>query len=311
MTIADFHCDLLSYLDEDEKKSAYDNESRASIPLLNAGKVSLQTLAIYTETNKGSYRKGFKQFEIYLNLPNSYSEFNNAIETVLAIENASSICEEEEDLEKVFSRIEQWQKLAGKIAYISLTWNSENRFGGGCYSKAGLKSDGKELLKYLSGKNIAIDLSHTSDRLAADIFNTIDQYQLQLIPIASHSNFRKIASHVRNLPDEIALEIGKRKGLIGLNFVRVFLGNQGTSDFIRHIEHAQSLDLLNHVCFGADFFADHEVPLELEYLKPFYYDEFDSAACYPQLLNFLSLHMPSLDLENIAYKNLSHFLKNL
>ena len=50
MQVADFHCDLLSYLAEDAKRTPHDLASRASIPQLQAGGVKLQTLAIFTKT---------------------------------------------------------------------------------------------------------------------------------------------------------------------------------------------------------------------------------------------------------------------
>ena len=71
-----------------------------------------------------------------------------------------------------------------------------------------------EFLKYLSKV-----LSHTSDALAHDIFNHIDKHKLAVPVIASHSNFRSVSDHVRNLPDEIANEIVNRNGLIGMNFL--------------------------------------------------------------------------------------------
>jgi len=105
----------------------------------------------------------------------------------------------------------------------------------------------------MSGENIAIDLSHTSDVLAQDILNFIDKRKLSLTPIASHSNFRVIAQVARNLPDEMAQEIIRRGGVIGLNFMRAFLGSQGIGNLNRQVEHASKLGVISHLCFGSDF----------------------------------------------------------
>jgi microsomal dipeptidase-like Zn-dependent dipeptidase len=107
----------------------------------------------------------------------------------------------------------------------------------------------------------------------------------------------------------VAKEIGARGGVIGLNFVRVFLGEQGPEDFIRHVEHADKLGLLDHFCFGADFFADHDVLPELRYLIPFFNPGFDNAACYPKVIGLLEKHLPHAIVEKIAYKNLIEFLR--
>jgi microsomal dipeptidase-like Zn-dependent dipeptidase len=294
-------------LAEDESHTAHDPESRASISLLKQGGVAFQTLAIFTKTGKGSVQQGTLQAETFFNLSKKYPVFGSEIKTMVSIENASGFCDETEPLKKGLERLESWLGKAGRIAYMSLTWNDENRFGGGNATKAGLKKDGQQLLQWMSGKKIAIDLSHTSDRLAEEILKAIEN--LDIIPIASHSNFRKIADHPRSLPDHVAKEIGARGGVIGLNFVRVFLGKQGPEDFIRQVEYADKLGLLDHYCFGADFFADYVLPPERQYMMPMFNSGFDSAACYPKVIGLLEKHLPHAIVEKIAYKNLTEFLK--
>lgn len=305
MQVADFHCDLLSYLAEGDDRTAYDAASHASIPQMQAGQVALQTLAVYTKTTPDSVRQGTKQAEIFFQIEKKYPEFKT-IKPVMAIENASSFCEEQEPLDKGFERLQSWLKRAGKIAYISLTWNGENRFGGGNATQVGLKPDGKELLRLMEGKNIAIDLSHTSDRLAEELLEFTEGLEIPVI--ASHSNFRTVSFHPRNLPDIIAKEIGARKGLIGLNFVRVFLGNQGPEAFLKQAEHADKLGLLNHLCFGADFFPDHDMPPELSYMKPFFLEGFENSSCYPRVIDLFLKYLPRDILARIACHNLAKFL---
>ncbi len=306
MQVADLHCDLLSYLADDTRHTAYDPASRASIAMLQAGGVALQTLAIFTETKHGSTQKGMKQAESFVELSQKYPVLGKEIKTMVSIENASGFCEENEPLDQGLERLQKFYEKTGRIAYVSLTWNTENRFGGGNATSIGLKEDGRQLLRWMNGKKIAIDLSHTSDRLAGDILDEIEN--LDIVPIASHSNFRKVANHPRNLPDHLAQEIAARGGVIGLNFVRVFLGSKGAEDFIRQVEHADHLGLLNHFCFGADFFADHALPPELQYLLPMFNPGFDTAACYPKVIELLRKHLSHDIVEKIAYKNLTQFL---
>lgn len=305
MKAADLHCDLLSYLLE-PGRSAENPESRASIGQMKQGGVSLQVLAAFTITAPGSSKLGERQAEIFRGLSVRYAK---EVKLALAIENASSFCEEAEPLAQALERLERWQKEAGPIAYISLTWNSENRFGGGNESEAGLKPDGETLLQWMNGKGIAIDLSHTSDLLAEEILGAIDRRSLKIGVIASHSNFRAIVDHPRNLPDPIALEIIRRKGLIGLNFVRPFLGSEPDT-FPRHIEHAQKLGGMNSLCFGADFFYDGDSPPELDYLKPFYLSHFDNSSCYPRLLELLHGKLSKHQMEKLFHQNIFRFLNH-
>ncbi len=306
MKIADLHCDLLAYLQVDPKRTPYDPVARSSAIQMKEGGVVFQTLAIYTKTRKGSVQCASEQFEIYKTLPTLCPGAfgKGGVEIPVALENASGVCEEEEPFEKGLERLEKMAPLL----YISMTWNDENRFGGGNLSTVGLKPDGQRLLEWMNGKNIAIDFSHTSDALAQDTLNFLDKKNLKIRPIASHSNFRKISDVSRNLPDEIAKEIVKRGGVIGLNFVRRFIGSECPKDFVQQIEHAASLGLLDNFCFGADFFDDREIPKELDYLRPTFFEGLDNSSCYPKLLEMLRKNFSDEILEKIAYKNLWRFL---
>ena len=64
---------------------------------------------------------------------------SSRVGALAAIENASGFCEEQEPLEDGLRRFERLVAEAGPLAYVSLTWNDENRFGGGNKASAGLK----------------------------------------------------------------------------------------------------------------------------------------------------------------------------
>jgi microsomal dipeptidase-like Zn-dependent dipeptidase len=272
---------------------------------MKKGGVVFQVLAIYVETKKRSSSEGAKQFSLFKKLIKEKT--GKPIRLALSIENGSAIFDEEERLELGFQRLEKMIHEAGSISYISMTHNTENRFGGGNESKVGLKRDGEILLEYLDGKNIAIDFSHTSDKLAHDIFNYLDRKKLNVRSLASHSNFRKALDVERNLPDDIALELTRRKGVIGLNFIRFFIGKQ-MSDILKHIEHALALGLEKNLGLGADFVADVDVPPKLSYLKPLYFPQFDNSSCYPQFLQLLREKFPEELIQQLAHKNLESFL---
>lgn len=305
MQIADLHCDLLLYLEKNLRRTVNDPESQCSFLQMKKGGVSFQTLAIFTETVKGSSQSGAKQFSLFQKLLP-----NHGTTLMIAIENASGLIEEEEDLELGFRRLERMLHEIGFILYISLTWNQENRFGGGNASKTGLKKDGEALLDFLGSKKIAIDLSHTSDALAYDILNYIDKKGLKIQPIASHSNFRKITAAARNLPDELAIEIVRRKGVIGMNCIRSFMGKD-PHDFLKHFEHGIRLHGEKALCFGADFAPVIDFPPELDPLKPFYFPGLDNSSCYPKLLDLLREQFSEESIKQFAHENLQNFLARL
>ena len=320
--IADLHCDLLCYLAGDSKRSPYDHVAKCSIPQLQAGNVKSQVMAIFVETINGSAISGEKQknafkklldlhFDVFERIQLS-DKISDKIGILPAIENASAFCEEGENIELALQRFTQWQNEIGRFAYVSLTWNGENRFGGGAHSRVGLKEDGKRLLEYLSEKKIPIDFSHSSDYFAYDILNFIEKHHLQIDVLASHSNTRAKQNVPRNLPDDIIKEILLRHGIIGINFYRQFLCRLGNSadSFSYHLEHFMSLGAQHQLCFGADFFFPGDLPIayrknEAEYFIPNYED----ASCYPRLLNHWNKQkvVSEETLKGISWNNFKRF----
>ncbi len=320
LPVFDLHCDLLSYLATVEGAGPDKAEDIAcALPLLQKGKVKLQVLAIYTDVRKGSSVLGVKQSQIFKSLLQDPAW--RAVDTlkqakvlpeqeqvgiIASIENAAGFCESDEALERGLQRLDEIIANVGRLAYISLTHHTENRFGGGNYSEAGLKDDGKVVLEYISGKQIAIDLSHTSDALAEGILNHIIAKGLDVPVIASHSNFRHVFSHARNLTTDIAKEIVHRRGLIGINFLRAFLNDNDSDALYEHIAFGMEL-AEDNLAFGADFFytASHPDPSRYPFYQPGQHD----AAQYPLILERLSQSFSQIQLEKLAYRNVLRFME--
>lgn len=299
MKIIDLHCDLLGCVEHNKKLNFNSPETNCSLPQLAAGGVELQIMAVAAITRPGSSEVGKRQIELYRELKRVAK-----LETLIAIENASALAEEDDPLETAFHNLSAFAKVE-KILYVSLTWNEENRFAGGNASKVGLKRDGELLLELCAELGIAIDLSHTSDHSAHDILNYIDKKGLEIGVIASHSNFRAIKEIPRNLPDPIAKEIIHRGGLIGINFVRRFVGDR-SEDFVAHIEHGLSLGGENTLCLGADFYGGIEdITASIPGIQfPTFQNGFSNSSCYPAFLEIV----PEAMLEKIAFQNALTFM---
>ena len=314
--VVDIHCDLLSYLSKAAKRTPNDLKSRCSIPQLRKGHVKVQVMAIFTRTVDASVMDAEKQIECMQALHNSpyISPFletedlstENTLYILPAFENASSFCTEQEPLAIGLERLTGFVKKVGQPAYMSLTWNGENRFGGGNETRVGLKPDGKTLLEWMNSRQIALDFSHTSDELADDIFNEIEARGYTMPVLASHSNFRAVVDSPRNLSDKIAKEIIRRKGIIGLNFLQKFLGS-GVHILKEHIIHGLSLGGEDAICFGADFFCTEDLKtLGIPSLSK-YPVGMENSACYPFVINFLQEN--GMCIEKLAYKNALDVLK--
>ena len=324
LPIIDLHCDLLSYLAIVPGADLHNTTAiGAALPYLRSGNVKLQVMAIYTPTKKGSAALAAKQVASYRQLSAS-PEFHpvvnasearavttgdSSIGITLAIENASGLCEEEEPLDLTFQRLEALLDECQRIFYIGITHHPENRFGGGNYSdNIGLKPDGKRLLDFLHGKTIAVDLAHTSDRLAHDIINYIDAKSLAIPIIASHSNFRTLWNHVRNLPDELVKEVVNRKGLIGMNFLRAYIHPSEPFQLIEHILYGLQKEVASEcLAFGADFFYRQAIndPSRI----PFFFTEHEDAGKYPEIIEKLQQQgIQNELLQKVAYENVLNFI---
>ncbi len=322
-TIIDLHCDLLAHMLDNP--DPFDRSGiGCSFPALAEGNVKLQVMAIYTATEKGSTKLAVKQSEIFASFLEKYKvdcELVSDIESlskistspklgmIAAIENASGFCEEDEPLEDGFKRLEQIIANVQRILYIGLTHHPENRFGGGNNSNVGLKEDGKKLLQYLDGRKIAIDFSHTSDALAYDILEYLDEYKLDIPILASHSNYRSVWEHNRNLPDDLATKIIERGGLIGVNFLRAFVNNDNHLALCAHINHGLKLGGENAICFGADYFSTDKHPDRSR--VPFYHPKHKDATCYPSLLETIAKEVSPDSIEGISSQNVMRYLNRI
>jgi membrane dipeptidase len=313
--IADLHCDLLCYLAEDPGRTPHDHQTLCSLPQLQEGGVKLQTLAFFTQTGKearSSFEKQIIWFEELLKEQNVLPYHEKWIEqselSILpAIENASGLCGEDEDLDLAFIRFDEFYERLGLPLYMSFTWHHENRFGGGNTTMAPLKRDGELFLDFLDSRGVAIDLSHTSDPMAEGILNYIHKKGLKILPIASHSNFREVIDHPRNLPDPFVQEIVKMGGVVGINLVADFIGHKLPDDLLAHIEHARKLGVLDSLCFGTDFFYPDHSGLDKD--RILFHQELGSSACFPHLLLLLSEVLSHEEKEKVAYKNFLAYLK--
>lgn len=293
--VIDLHCDLLLYLMEDSDRLPEDRRARCSIPQMREGGVKVQTLAIFTEVGPDSTAKGLSQAKIFAELVKNHPhiihgdeaqwkdlESGEKVAVLPSIESAAGFCGEDESLEQGFSRFDEICNLVGKPLYVSLTWNEENRFGGGNLSNVGLKDDGKKLIEFLATRGVAVDFSHTSDALARDILEFTSSKGLDIPVLASHSNYRPMQEQARNLPDDVAREIIQRGGLIGLNAVRRFLGEEWTA-FLQQLEYGRSLGGLGHLAMGLDFFYEGDLGGGIAQRK--FFDELGNASIYPLIFD--------------------------
>ena len=205
--------------------------------------------------------------------------------------------------------IERANELGVKL--ITLTWNGENEIGYGCQSgcDSGLKPLGKWLLKDMERLNIVADVSHLN---TAGFYDAISSGAKV---IASHSNSKSVLEKTRkdgedkffscrrNLDDEQIKLLIERGGLIGINFCKSFLGDDGDDGMeavYRHMAQILELGGENVLAIGSDFDGCEINPT------------LSGVDKIPQLKDFLLKKGFEEDLaEKIFYKNAYNFFKNI
>ena len=145
------------------------------------------------------------------------------------------------------------------VRSVNIVWNNDNKFGGGAKGekKRGLTDLGKELVRKLVKKKIAIDLSHANEKTFYDIIELCNELKNEgkdPIVFASHSNVKEICDHKRNLSDDQIIKIKELNGVIGVVAVKPFCiqeekfgkGNKKYQNaYIQHIKYI--MDLLGGV----------------------------------------------------------------
>jgi membrane dipeptidase len=323
--VIDLHNDLLSYLAASPSNSPYDAATGTSVDQMRKGGVLGSVLVAFAPTPSKSLRAEMhvtqselqlkRQVDIFCSIPKKHPEAfslapsSDRVVIALGVENCSSFISEEEPLKKGIERFQQiFQNL--KPLYVSLTWNEENRLGGGIPTHKGLTDDGKVILDLLREYTTAVDLSHASDQLSIDILNYLEKTQSPLKVIASHANFRAITDVPRNLPDEVADEIARRGGVIGLTFIRSFIGPSEEFAF-RHIEHGVSKGWEKALAIGADFFTESH--LSESQKKTFddehFFPQFSNASCYPAVQKEVTRRFGKEICEHLFFNNANRFFR--
>jgi len=152
-----------------------------------------------------------------------------------------------------------------KPAYVTLTWNHENKLGGGAFSNTGLTSWGKKVIKQLENNNIQIDTAHMNENSFMDFLSITTRPLL-----CSHTAFFSLCNHPRNLKDYQIKIIEEYKGIIGLCFVKDFITKEkrcNINDLLNHITYFTNKFSIKCLCIGSDFYGTKNLPKGIKNYK--------------------------------------------
>jgi membrane dipeptidase len=140
------------------------------------------------------------------------------------------------------------------VRWMLFAYNRNNALGGGCQDEdGGLTSFGAEVLLEMERVGMVVCCSHIGHRTAMDILE-----RAQRPVIFSHSNPRALREHPRNISDEAIRACANTGGVVGINGIGVFLGENdiATDLIVRHIDYVVNMVGPDHVGIGLDFCTD-------------------------------------------------------
>lgn len=171
---------------------------------------------------------------------------------IFSLEGAEAL---EGNLDNIYKLYEQDVRILG------LSWNNDNPFAAGAFGdNRGLSKAGKELVRLINQMPLVLDGAHLAQKSLAE---ALDLSEKPLI--VSHANSRLLCDHPRNLRDEYLRAVAQAGGVVGVTFVREFLGADPAKANIvsvaEHIYHLVEVMGIEHVGIGSDF-DGVEVPVE-------------------------------------------------
>lgn len=327
MKYIDMHCDTISRLYELKKtgkeERLRENEGHLDLVRMKTGSCLAQNFALFTSlsaekdpygycmalcdhfkdeiaANSGEIAQARTVEELIEN------EKAGKMSAVLTIEEGGVCCGDTEILRKFYEE---------GVRMMTLTWNYENELAypnrvnldtGVCVPELtyGLKKRGVEFVELMEELGMVVDVSHLGDAGFFDVAGI-----LRTPFVASHSNARAVASHVRNLTDDMIRILAEHGGVAGINFCAPFLndGERGKeaqlsciSDLILHIKHMKKVGGIECIGLGTDYdgiYCDLEI---------------DSPAAFYRLYDALIKNgFTESEIEKIFYKNVLRVYKDV
>lgn len=140
--------------------------------------------------------------------------------------------------------------------WMLIAYNKNNLAGGGCHDEdCGLTDFGRDMVREMNRVGMIVDCSHTGARTTLAVMEVSDS------PVTfSHSNPAALVEHRRNITDEQIKACAATGGVIGINGIGLFLGNNDASAeaMVRHIDYVTQLVGPEHVGLGVDYVFDQD-----------------------------------------------------
>lgn len=235
------------------------------LPLLRAGGVDVVVCAVYIDSiflPEGALRRAVQLVDALLE---EIALCAGEVELALTADDIERITgqgriaallmfEGAEPFGQDLAGLRLFHRLGMRIC--SFAWMRRTAYGDGAWendSRGGLTRLGQAAIAEMNRLGIVADVSHCSDQTTWDVISASTKPV-----IASHSNARELAGHVRNLTDDMITAIAASGGLIGMVPVAAYVSRDAAtlSRWADHFDHVANLVGVDHLGVGFDFFTE-------------------------------------------------------
>ena len=321
MKVVDMHCDTIGALYEAEQRgepvSLLENGLHLDLKKMEKGDYFLQNFALFVDL--GHTDEPLKTCVSMADL--FYREMEKNRDRIAPVTTWKEMEENwRQGKMSALLTLEEGEVCEGNPAFLrtlyrlgarmmTLTWNYENSLawpgkGGGVpETERGLKQRGFEILEEMESLGMIVDVSHLSDAGILDVLKAAKKPF-----VASHSDARSLASHSRNLTDEMIRGIAGKGGVIGINYCCSFLedipeGQKPVSRIARIIDHMKHIRQVGGIgCLGLG--SDYDgITGELE---------LPTAAALPRLAEAMEeAGFTASEVEDVFYRNVLGLYREL
>ena len=145
------------------------------------------------------------------------------------------------------------------VRQMLFAYNLNNAAAGGCHDEdTGLTDFGRAVLREMNRVGMIVDCSHAAYRTTMDLMNESSE------PVVfSHSNPAAVWNHQRNISDEQIRACAATGGVVGLNGMGIFLGDNaiGIDTMLEHVRYVSDLVGSAHIGIGFDYSPDIDVDI--------------------------------------------------
>ena len=145
------------------------------------------------------------------------------------------------------------------VRQMLFAYNLNNLAAGGCHDDdCGLTEFGRQVVQEMNRVGMIVDCSHAGPQTTLDIIAESSK------PVVfSHSNPTAVWDHQRNISDAQIRACATSGGVIGLNGMGIFLGDNdiGIDTMLRHLRHVSDLVGSAHIGIGFDYSPEVEVDI--------------------------------------------------